>query len=156
MRRSALFLEDLGHAVVDTLLAFLVVLLVALALLGFVIWLMGLQDAAFSFIGIAHAQVPAVTPQPYGSASYGSLVDAACSNNGQILYWIIGILGTSQAASLLANFRKTIGSRAPLLLKLLDMVAANFFAFAKQQAQQQSATVVKMPPPSAPSPPGAA
>lgn len=65
-------------------------------------------------------------------ATTSSLIDQACANNGEMLKWAAGIFGTSTAASLLANFR----SRLPVtLVKVLDIVALNLFAFLKAAAQ---------------------
>lgn len=62
-------------------------------------------------------------------------IDAACANNGALLHWAFhALLGTSVAASVVANFRKYL---TPAQAKAADVIALNLVKAAADHAAQQ-------------------
>lgn len=60
-----------------------------------------------------------------------AIADTVCSNDGAVLKYALGLLGTSTVASIVANFRSKL---PPIVIKVLDLLALNFVKTVEQAA----------------------
>ena len=91
-------------------------------------------------IAMSSAALAQVT---FGSDQFGGLVDQFCANHGALIRWGLGLLGTTGAASILANFESKL---PPTVRTVVHVLALNLFAIAKQAAEAQAQN---QPPPQA-------